>query len=790
MSGNSLRTLVIRTTALLVGLLVLMLSVVSSVLAARNKQIASQDAQLTVVVDQQVNALGSYFERSRAIDSLLANSPVFADFYRAPGSIAGKIRAGGSLMTGVNAALRYLEQLYPATIGEACFIDQSGTEIARVVNGVPASPEQLSADEANNPFFAPTFALPPGQVYQAQAYKSPDTNNQVISNSTVVSAAGGRGMVHFEIALDSFRMSTKNDGATAAIVDAVTGQTLVDSRDAATTQAGGMTFAGLVRAGRSSGITTLGEQRLAYRRLPATAGNANVWYVVVSAPRFGQGWAHGLGVGSLALLTAALLTILLAGASWRSHQRSIRHATLHDALTGLPNRTWLLENLQRAIHTNERDGSSAAVLLLDLDRFKEINDMFGEHYGDLLLSEVARRLAGVSGAATATRLGGDQFAVLLPSFTDISEVSRLAEQLLGAVRDSFVVADVTLDIEASLGVTLTPEHGRTPEELLRRAEVAVCTAKDRQSGHEQYDPAANQHAPNRLALLGDLRHALDTDDQILVHYQPKIDTNGRGLVGVEALVRWQHPQRGLIAPDAFIPVAETTALIQTLTTRVLTCAIAQARAWLAEGLHIPVAVNLSARCLTDLTLPGRVLRLLADHGLPVALLHLEITESAVMADPQRALDVLQAFHDAGIQLSLDDFGTGHSSMSYLRRLPVGEIKIDKSFVTEMVTNESDEILVRSIIDLAHNLGLSVVAEGVEDEPVLLLLRELGATSSRAITSADPSPRWPSTFGKLRPAPARSRENSPNPPDQPPPLPAEASYAAATPNRVQWHRSRV
>ncbi|GAA2520900.1 putative bifunctional diguanylate cyclase/phosphodiesterase [Winogradskya humida] len=254
-----------------------------------------------------------------------------------------------------------------------------------------------------------------------------------------------------------------------------------------------------------------------------------------------------------------------------------------------------------------------------------------------------------------------------------------------------------------------------------------------------YDPAADRDAPDRVALLGELRQALDADDQIVVHYQPKVAVTDGRLVGVEALVRWEHPQRGRIAPDAFIPIAENTTLIRTLTTKVMTAAITQTRAWAANGLHIPVAVNLSARCLTDPDLPHQVLALLAANAVPPSLLHLEITESAVMTDPQRAMLVLRDLRDAGIQLSLDDFGTGHSSMSYLQRLPVDELKIDRSFIKDLVTNRGDQVLVRSLIDLAHNLGLRVVAEGVEDEQSLGLLRELGCDVAQGYHLGRPAP---------------------------------------------------
>jgi EAL domain-containing protein (putative c-di-GMP-specific phosphodiesterase class I) len=267
----------------------------------------------------------------------------------------------------------------------------------------------------------------------------------------------------------------------------------------------------------------------------------------------------------------------------------------------------------------------------------------------------------------------------------------------------------------------------------------MVVAKQRKSGYVVYDPAAEQQAPNRLALLGDLRRAIDADDQIVVHYQPKVGLDGGRLVGVEALVRWQHPQLGRLAPDAFIPMAETTALIIGLTGKVLDIAVRQARQWSRAGLRIPVAVNLSTRCLHDPALADRVLELLDRHGVPPALLELEITESMVMVDPDRALQVLRRLHEAGIRISVDDFGTGHSSMAYLKELPVDELKIDRSFVLEMTRDGGDAVLVQSAIALGHNLGLSVVAEGVETPEVLAALDALGCDVAQGFHLGRPMP---------------------------------------------------
>jgi EAL domain-containing protein (putative c-di-GMP-specific phosphodiesterase class I) len=279
-------------------------------------------------------------------------------------------------------------------------------------------------------------------------------------------------------------------------------------------------------------------------------------------------------------------------------------------------------------------------------------------------------------------------------------------------------------VEASIGLALGPVHGRDGHALMRAADVAMYEAKSRKTGVATYDAELDVNTPTRLALLGDLRRALQ-EDQLVLHYQPKVDLDTGDVRGVEALVRWEHPQRGLVPPGEFIPVAEGTGLILPLTVRTLELAVAQARAWCDGGRPVQVAVNLSPRCLLEPEFSASVLSLLEQQGLPAELLRLEITESTIMADPAKALQVLTSLQRAGVSLSIDDFGTGYSSMAYLKRLPVDELKIDRSFVMDMLDNSSDSVLVRSSIDLGHNLGLSVVAEGVEDSATVQALAELG-----------------------------------------------------------------
>jgi diguanylate cyclase (GGDEF)-like protein len=729
MTTHFRRARLVRLAALLLGLGLLALSLVSGVVTSRGRVTAEVDGSLVAGLTEQAGALQDYFERARSIDLLTASNPSFRDFYAAPGTTVDKIRAGGPLMQRIDDALLELEKLYPGRIGEACLIDSGGQEIARAVDGTVAETGDLSDDESQAPFFAPTFALDPGHVYQGRPYVSPDTGEWVISNSTPIAGpAGIAAIVHFEVTLNSFRADDSH--YTTSILDADSGSVVLDSRIAqrgteALGRPGTTELAALVRSGQETGKASIGGERVAFRRLQTGADNANNWYLVVTAPDTTSSWTSGIGGGPLALLLAATLLLGFAGASLRGYQKALRAAALNDALTGLPKRELLLDRAGQALRTAQRSGGMVALLLIDLDRFKDVNDTLGHHHGDLLLQQVAARLSTALRASdTVARLGGDEFAVLLPQVLTTEEAQRAAERLLATLHESFLVDDVTLDVEASIGIALAPAHGAEPELLLRRADVAMYQAKEHKIGFALYDVAQDLHTPTRLLLLGDLRRALEVDDQLELHYQPKVDPVRHELHGAEALLRWNHPDRGMVMPGEFLPLVENTALINPLTMRVLEMALAQARAWMESGKPIPVAVNLSTRCLVDKAFPEAVLESLRSSGVPASLLCLEITESAIMSNPDTALWVLDRLHEAGIKLSIDDFGTGYSSMSYLKRLPVDELKVDRSFVKEMIRESSDAVLVRSAVELGHNLGLVVVAEGVEDGDTLSALRDV------------------------------------------------------------------
>jgi diguanylate cyclase (GGDEF)-like protein len=433
--------------------------------------------------------------------------------------------------------------------------------------------------------------------------------------------------------------------------------------------------------------------------------------------------------GGLLLLFAVLFRIVAAAS------RRLRHQAVHDALTGLPNRTLLYRRVERAL----RGDGLGAMLLIDLDRFKEVNDTLGHDYGDELLVEVAGRLASaVRRGDTLARLGGDEFAVLLNGLPHRGAVAELAGRLQDALRRPIALRGVAVELEASIGAALYPEHGTSVGALLQRADVAMYEAKRGRQGIAIYSPERDTYSADRLGLLAELRRAI-AGDELVLHYQPKISLATGAVTGVEALVRWQHPTRGLLPPDQFIPLAERTGAVADLTRWVVDAALAQQRAWREEGIDLPVAVNLAAANIVDVTLPDAIAGLLARHGTDGSRLECEISEHTVMSDPLRAGDVLDRLRELGVRLSLDDFGTGRSSLAYLKRLPLDEVKIDRSFVSGMAADENDAVIVRSTIDLARNLGLEVVAEGVESAEIMAGLAALRCDTAQGFHISRPLP---------------------------------------------------
>ncbi len=416
-----------------------------------------------------------------------------------------------------------------------------------------------------------------------------------------------------------------------------------------------------------------------------------------------------LGLGLLWLV----LFRLVDRASRRLLRESARneHQALHDALTGLPNRTLLFDRTERALAAARRARHDTTVLLLDLDRFKEVNDTLGHHNGDRLLCQIAERLAAsLREADTLCRLGGDEFAVLLP-LTGLDGATTTAARLVEALTPPVELDGLSVAVAASIGIACSPEHGDGAGELLQRADVAMYRAKQ-SSGHVAvYCAERDTYSPDRLSLLGELHTALQ-DEQLVLYFQPKSDVETGRLVGFEALVRWQHPTRGLVPPDVFIPLAEHTGLIDALTPWVLERALAACGSWTQSDLS--VAVNVSVCNLVDEGFPDVVAGLLARSGVAASQVVLEITETSLLADPETAMGVLLRLKQAGVRLSIDDYGSGYSSLAYLQQLPVDELKIDRAFVRDIAVHERDRAIVRSTVELGRSLGLKIVAEGVED----------------------------------------------------------------------------
>ncbi|MEJ5946074.1 bifunctional diguanylate cyclase/phosphodiesterase [Pseudokineococcus basanitobsidens] len=458
-----------------------------------------------------------------------------------------------------------------------------------------------------------------------------------------------------------------------------------------------------------------------------------------------------------------------------------RRQALTDDLTGLPNRRALLAALDGAATgrraARETTGPApGGLLLLDLDRFKEINDSLGHHVGDELLRQLADRLAGRTRPGDLlARLGGDEFAVLLAAGTTPEGADEVAAGMVRGMAETFALDDVTLHVEASVGVALWPQHGQDPRALLQRADVAMYRAKSTRGRVARYRVEDDPHGRDRLQTLEALRAAL-TRGELVCHYQPKVTLSDGAVRSVEALVRWQHPDRGLLTPDTFLPLAEQTGLMRPLTLAVLDQSLRQLRTWRDQGRTLSVAVNLSVTNLLDTDLPDDVARLLQAHDVPPSALVLEITESVLMADSRRAGSVVDTLRSLGVGLSIDDYGTGYSSLSYLQDLPVDELKLDRAFVGRLVADPRSAAIVRSTVDLAHSLGLRLVAEGVEDAATLDLLRGYGCDVSQGYHHSRPLPAdrleaWLDARGRSRPAPRRHDA---------PPVPVQADRRLPSP----------
>lgn len=515
-------------------------------------------------------------------------------------------------------------------------------------------------------------------------------------------------------------------------------------------------------------LVTIGTGLLIYSLLPIN----QIWREPHQHPQQRLGWNVLLGLILLFILgyvafsyivfssevtgTETMVALILFGGGWfvvlvtrmsllsiqsAKHVAALeRHNALHDELTSLPNRTLLYERMKQAIRSARRNNTTMIVMIMDLDQFKEVNDTLGHHCGDRLLQQVAPRLKGVVRETdTVARLGGDEFAVILPH-TDAAGAVVISKKMNEVLEKPFTVEGHNLKIGISIGIAKYPQDGTDGDTLLQKADVAMYVAKKDISGYATYDVSRDQHSINRLQLIGKLYEAIN-NNELELYYQPIIKIKGHGLLGFEALVRWNHPDLGLVEPGEFIPIAEQSGLINDLTFWVLNTGLKQLQDWLKQEKDLCLSVNLSVKDIQDADFVNQLRKLLYLYNITPGKLNIEITESSMMSDSRRAHDVIDQLHELGVKLAIDDFGTGFSSLSYLKHLPAHTIKIDRTFVMDMLEDDNDAIIVRSTIDLAHNMGRTVIAEGVESKDVLDILEILGCDYAQGYYLCRPEPAF-------------------------------------------------
>lgn len=421
-----------------------------------------------------------------------------------------------------------------------------------------------------------------------------------------------------------------------------------------------------------------------------------------------------------------------------SRQQELEFHALHDSLTGLANRSLLKERLEQSIHNAQQERNSFSILIMDLDRFKEVNDTLGHSVGDKLLQQVAIRLVELLREVdVVVRLGGDEFSILLPSAQE-KQAESIAKKIIDGFQLVFTVDETPLYIGISIGISVYPQHGISSQTLLQRADVAMYVAKRNKTGYEIYDSKYDESSIGKLSLISDLRNAT-TNDQLFIEYQPVIDLDNNKVISAEALIRWKHPDRGNVYPDEIIPVAEQTGLINPITYWLIDTTAKYNKKLQAIGINIKIAVNLSIYNLQDHKFVEKIIDIFKENQVSASNFIIEITESVMMTNPQHSIEVLNQLHELGIEIAVDDFGTGYSSLAYLKLLPISKLKIDKSFIMDMIEDDNDAMIVRSTIDLAHNLGMKVIAEGIEEEEILKLLAILGCNFGQGYFISRPVP---------------------------------------------------
>ncbi len=649
--------------------------------------------------------------------------------------------------TRVRDSLAYMQGVAPLRLQTATLYDLEG----RTVLTTDGASRQRMAP-APNPL--PKYLTDarwgsPGFITISKPRRS-SSGEWVLAVATPVTEPDGRkvGILEAEVGIEGLRRSFGGRIYPTLLINEARASVDVDSRShlALVSTAGPSnvgpdaapgTFAHAFASAGIAGAKTIDGRRSSWRRL-SIEGNENRWILAVNDVK-SERPIDGLGPSTFGPLVTGLALLLIAALGARSERDRLEQA-MTDELTGLPSRRLLKDRLEQAVLNAKREGPQAEVglLVLDLDRFKEVNDTLGHSLGDRLLAEVANRLrATLRENDTVARLGGDEFAVLV-SHDDPSGDIQVAEKVLRAFAQPVALDGLLLTVGASIGIARFPADGDDPERLLRCADVAMYHSKRNRLPWVRYAVESDPSDPARLELLSDLRAAIGTS-QLELHYQPKVNLATDEVMGVEALLRWTHPVKGPIPPDTFISIAEQTGVMAPLTDDVLRKAAHQLREWMRDGRELSVAVNVSAANLTEGEFVERVRRIVAEEDVPAEFIVLELTESAVMSDHRRGLEVLNELSSIGFRLSIDDFGTGYSSLSYLQRLPVDELKIDRSFVKTLMDDQVNRSIVRSTVDLGHNLGLSVVAEGVEDEATLRALAELGCDVAQGYFLSRPLP---------------------------------------------------
>jgi diguanylate cyclase (GGDEF)-like protein len=705
------------TILLLIGLFV----------AVRNQRIRvadRRDISLSAAAEVQQERLSEFFAQSRRDALLLARNGAITKLNTEHEAHAA---FDPPSVAAANDAMLYLEQLYPGRVSEVCLIHNDGHEIARVVKGRVSDPAELAPDESSNPFFSPTLALKAGEVYQSKPYRSPDTGEWVVSTSTPIGDVGDdRSIVHFEVSLGSLQtLAARSDRRTYLFER--DGTIIADSRNAGDL-GGGTTAAAAQFSDSFAGVApptalTIAGERIVVRPIERLTGNANEWFVGV-AEGTSTNFADNIGLPSLLLLLGGIVLFGLAVNTLQESQRRMRHLAMTDSLTGLPNRVSLLAWATASLAAASRKPRQIVVMLIDLDRFKEINDTLGHHFGDNMLREVGSRLLGTVGdAGMLARLGGDEFVIALVLPPDSDEGPAWAQRITEALGQPLSLAGVPVHVGASIGIASYPEHGNSIEALLQHADTAMYQAKTEGVDYRVYSKERDHNRPEYLALAAELRDAIETDALHLV-FQPKFEIATQRLVGFEALARWQHPTQGPIGPASFIGLSERTGLIRPISAWVMRAALVQLKEWQHAGHKVTLAVNISPPTLAHPSFVTDLSELLEETGAHPAQLVIELTERTIMEDFDRSLSVLHELRDMGVSIAIDDYGTGYSGLSYLRRLPISELKVDQSFVSGIATNELDRSIVASTIDLAHRIGLRVVAEGVENKLVLDVLRTM------------------------------------------------------------------